>query len=585
MGWKKTVGITMLLGCTTLIPALNANAATTYKRSKQTTVASKPYYAKSATGNTYTLKGSAKKTTLKANHALKNYMSTTWTRSKTLKLTRGGKATTYYYVKNAKTGATGWVKSSSVNAGKNFQGTTAKKSSGSYQRAKAGKVYAISGNNSYVKFGKGTALSTTATYKRSKVRTIYKRGKAYQYDYVTSGKTKGWVLHSYLKAATVKQTTTKKAFGATTQVASSNGVTYYQTSGDVLSAYNGNNFKTVNVASNYVMGKPSTYGYSSTYNASNSFQTTAGTIGLLRRTNDAYSNYSFKTSVYLPIDYKDFATKAVFGDPQSATFSKDDKYLYVLYNVPDDATRPISEQTGWVIRYDWAGILKYSKNGSMDNIRRATNHYYNGNMSAQDKTILSYIKVGPQFKSGHVQSLALNPKTNQLWFIKAYKDSYTATAQRLSASTLKPNASVNFTLSSKVHMGSTLTFDNAGNAYFWTQTASTSWAPKNSVKFYKGSLGSGNVHFKLVMQGLLRAPGSTLQSVSYNPKNGRLYLVSDESIFSVPASKLGSLSASDVSATNFSGTREFESLVFKHNSNAGYLLTNKGPEIMQMVMK
>lgn len=570
MNWKSKIGLGLLISCTALTPALNADAATTYQRSKQHSVASRPYYAKSNAGSTYQLKGSAKKTTLKANHALKNYRSTTWMKTKTMTLKRKGKSTTYYYVRNAKNGATGWVKPSYLKAGKNFQGQNAKRSSGRYKRAKNGKYFNISGNNNYVKFGKGTTLSASATYTRSKTRTIYKSGKAYQYDYITSGKSHGWTWHNYLKTAPKP-----KPFGTTKKVRTSNGISYYQTSGNVLSAYSGKNFSTVNVGAQYVMPKPASYGTSATFNVPAHFETKAGTISRLRSTADAASRYSFKTAAYLPIDYPGFSSQAVFGDPQSAAFSKDDRYLYVMYNDPKESTKIMANRTGWVIRYDWAAV---TRNGAIQTLRQDTNAYFHGKIAKP-----SYMTVGPKFQSGHVQSLALNPKTNELWFIKAYKDSLTATAQRLNQNTLKPDASVNFKLNSNVHMGSTLTFDNAGNAYFWTQTASTSWAPKNSVKFYKGQLGTNNVHFKLVMQGLRRAPGGVVQSASYNPRDGRFYVVSDDSIFSVPTSKIGNLRTSDVSATNFSGNREFEGLMFKHNTNAGYLLTNKGPEIMQMV--
>lgn len=196
------------------------------------------------------------------------------------------------------------------------------------------------------------------------------------------------------------------------------------------------------------------------------------------------------------------------------------------------------------------------------------------------------MKVGPKFQSGHAQSLALNPKTNELWFVKSYKEKARATVERLSMTTLKPNAKVSFTLKANTHMGSVLTFDKAGHAYFWTQTKSA-WptAPLNSVKFYQGTLSKKRVHFKLILQGLRRAPGQVLQSMSYNSQNGRLYLVSDESIFSVPTSKLGKLKTSDVGCSNFKGQREFEALVWKHRSNTGYLLTNKGPEMLRLIYR
>lgn len=595
MGWKQRLGLTMLLGCTALIPAVSVNAATTYSRSKAKTVATKPYYAKAKKGSTYKLSGKAKKTKLKANHALKNYMSTTWMRSKTMTLTHKGKKTTYYYVKNAKNGATGWVASSYLKAGKNFQGTTAKKSSGRYQRAKAGKLYQFTASNTYVKFASGQNLSATAVYTRTKTRNVYKKGIKYQYDYVTSGQTHGWVWHNYLKTAkkiVAKPTTVAKVDGHTTENATVDGVTYYSTSGNVLDPYSASDFKTVDVDSQYQMGTID-YAKTALYVNNNSFEKTSDTLGVLRHTDDSYSNYSLKTAMYLPIDFKNTATngftrKSVLGDPQSATFSKDDQYLYVMYVDSTETTG--ANQTGWVIRYDWNKLtaLGASNSGTMDMIRRATNRDYYGKgtkkQKALDKKVLACIKVGPKFKSGHAQSLALNPKTNELWFVKAYKEKAEATVQRLNATTLTPDASVNFTLKSTVCMGSTLAFDNDGNAYFWTETRSP-WktAPVDSLKFYKGTLSTSEVHFKLIMQGLTHSPGAVVQSSSFNPNNGRFYMVSDESIFSVPVDKIGDLTTADVSATNFDGKREFEGLIFKHTSDTGYVLANKGPELMEMM--
>ncbi|POD89154.1 hypothetical protein S101258_00137 [Lactiplantibacillus plantarum subsp. plantarum] len=100
----------------------------------------------------------------------------------------------------------------------------------------------------------------------------------------------------------------------------------------------------------------------------------------------------------------------ILGNPQSAAFSKDDHYLYVMYN--DNQQASDENQTGWVIRYDWTKLnqLLNASGSSLSMIRRATNRYYRGTTTALDRQVLACMKVGPQFKAGHVQSLALNPK-------------------------------------------------------------------------------------------------------------------------------------------------------------------------------
>jgi len=199
-------------------------------------------------------------------------------------------------------------------------------------------------------------------------------------------------------------------------------------------------------------------------------------------------------------------------------------------------------------------------------------------MTSNDKAIMKYIKIGPKFNTGHGQSLAMNPKNGQLWFIGAPVKVH-SNVQQVSTSTLKPTKKINFMLKSTVTMGSNLTFDKKGNAYFFTYS-NGGWAPKGAVKIYKGKINKKSVKFHLVMQGLRYRPGTKPQSMDYNVKRNRLYFLSDSSISSVPVSKLGHLKPSQVEATNLNGKREFESLQFTKNG-AGYLMTNKAAELMK----
>ncbi|MFC6181439.1 hypothetical protein [Lactiplantibacillus daowaiensis] len=231
---SATVLATLAMGATTL----TANAATTYQRGKITKVASKSYYAQRQTGKTYQLTGTAKKVTLKANHALKNYTKTTWVATKQTKITKNGKQYLYYYVKNSKNGATGWVYSKYLTAGKNFQATTAKTTTATkYNQAKAGKLYTLTGSNAYVKFSNGVALKADTTYTQTQQRYVYKAGKKYLYFYVTTtdAKVGGWVWHGYLKAdsstsSTNSTTTNSTSNGTTTGTTDNNSSTNTSTS-------------------------------------------------------------------------------------------------------------------------------------------------------------------------------------------------------------------------------------------------------------------------------------------------------------------------------------------------------------------
>ncbi|MFC6163409.1 hypothetical protein ACFP3T_01820 [Lactiplantibacillus dongliensis] len=220
---SATVLATLAMGVTTL----TANAATTYKRSKISKVSSKAYYSKRQKGKTYQFKGTAKKLTFKANHALKNYTKTTWQASKKTTVTKHGKQYLYYYVKNSRNGATGWVYSKYLKAGKNFQATTpTTTTTTTYTPAKAGKVYILNGDNTYVKFSNGQALKTGENYTQTQQRYVYKAGKKYLYYFVTSAdkKVSGWTWHGYLKAdsSTSASTTTTTNTNNTTTTGTNN---------------------------------------------------------------------------------------------------------------------------------------------------------------------------------------------------------------------------------------------------------------------------------------------------------------------------------------------------------------------------
>ncbi|RRK09748.1 hypothetical protein D1831_11115 [Lactiplantibacillus garii] len=358
-------------------------------------------------------------------------------------------------------------------------------------------------------------------------------------------------------------------------------MTAYNATANVLNAYKSKDFSTVTVPSEYAVPKYS-YDYSPTYHAEKTLQPKSDTLATVRQTG-ADSNYQLQSTLYLPLDSA--TKKGINSNPQSAVFSKDDRYLYVMY--VDQTGNRTDSQNGWVIRYDWQKLtsLGVRKNGQMQLVRKAAVDQYHNKATKTDKAILKCIKVGPTFNTGHAQSLALNPKTNELWFVKG-RSTDKSTVERLNPNTLTPDAAVNFTLKPGMHMGSVLAFDNDGNAYYWTQTV-TPWAtaPVDSAKIYKGEISTGRVRFSLVMQGLSKAPGSVVQSMGYNGANNRLYLVSNGSIFSVPVDKLGHLDASDVSATNFTGNREFEGVAFMHQQNAGFVLANRGPSILQMIYK
>lgn len=300
---------------------------------------------------------------------------------------------------------------------------------------------------------------------------------------------------------------------------------------------------------------------------------------VVRRQSGYLDQDAFKTACYLPMSLDGRG----LNDPQSATFSADDRYLYVLY--VDSQQAGNGTQTGWVVRYDWQRLMQLGAGtpGKMALLRLAAAHQREHRLTALDREVLACIKVGPKFNSGHAQSLNLNPASNQLWFIQD-GDRRTSTVERLDPETLTPNASVQFRLGSGVKMGIVLTFNRQGRAYFWThQQGATAQAPAGTVRLYRGTISTAGVQFEQLNQGLAFQPGYYAQSMGYSPTRNRLYLVSDGSITSVPVSQLGHLTTKEIGESNYADGREFEGLVFMHHSPDGFLLTSRGVELMRMV--
>ncbi|WP_345370225.1 hypothetical protein [Lactiplantibacillus plajomi] len=289
-------------------------------------------------------------------------------------------------------------------------------------------------------------------------------------------------------------------------------------------------------------------------------------------------NYAFKTALYLP---QQLAGRQL-NDPQSAAFGHDGHYLYVMYVDKQEATN--RNQQGWAVRYDWTKLMQLGagRPGQMGMLRLAAKHQASGRLTPQDRRVLACIKVGPVFDSGHAQSLAENPQNGQLWYVKAYDTARPNQIVHLNPRTLRPETVVNY--QGPFDLGAVLTFDNRGQAYFWTHAkVATPATPLGTVRLYRGTVGNQGIHFQAIQQWLASDPGFYAQSMGYDPASDRLFLVADESITSLPAAKLGHLKKTDVGEINFNGQREFEGLFFMPGTGQGFLLTNRGAEIMRMI--
>lgn len=263
-----------------------------------------------------------------------------------------------------------------------------------------------------------------------------------------------------------------------------------------------------------------------------------------------------------------------WGNPQSMVTVG--QFIYIVYCPTTWHNR------GRIVRFDTAKLaaLRATPREVQRVFTAAAAH------NQREVALQRAIQIGPAFTTGHGQSLAYNWADHQLYMWQDQESaprvpiSQTGVLQRISPQTLRPIHQIRFHLTSghfAVPGGHVLTFDRQGRAYFWTRPTPT------TVYLYQGQIQQDRVHFRLTHQVLTTGPGTRVQSMAYNPKNDRLYLVSDDSIASLPVSKLagrGTLTSGDVRWTGFASKREFEALNFTPDGRA-YLLSNHDPEILR----
>lgn len=280
------------------------------------------------------------------------------------------------------------------------------------------------------------------------------------------------------------------------------------------------------------------------------------------------SAITFKTKYLLPLPgYR----KQAWGNPQSLTTNG--RYMYVLYCPTAWHNR------GRIVRYDMKKLNKLKLTPAQ--LQSAYTQ-----RGKEQRASHAAIKVGKPFETGHGQSLAYNWKNKHLYMWCDREKSAAKPVnqygyiKQIKAKTLTPRYQIRFRLKHKhfaVPGGHVLAFDKRGRAYFWSRPTT------HHAYIYQGTLSRHHVKFRLTHQVLRHGPGTHVQSMGYNPHTNRLYLVADDSIASLPVSKLagkGHLTKSSVKWTKFASKREFEGLAFTRSGRA-YLLANHNPEILR----
>ena len=256
-------------------------------------------------------------------------------------------------------------------------------------------------------------------------------------------------------------------------------------------------------------------------------------------------------------------------NPQSVAVTPDGHYAFIMTCRKGSA----KEEKNWKGRVYKLDLFKLQKKYRKD-LKKLT-------YMKLKKTDTDCVQIGPEFKVGHGQAMAYNPATGELWYSQNLKLVNTNLV-RIDQDTLLPDKEIRFKLKSSVRMGSNLAFDSEGNCYFYTKSNGSKWAPKNTIKIYRGQIDEDSVSFELIMQGLRYPPGQVPQSIGYNPASNRLYLINDGEIISVPVDKLGKLTKADVRTTVFKHrNREFEGLTFTEDGE-GYFITNRSEELMKV---
>ena len=282
---------------------------------------------------------------------------------------------------------------------------------------------------------------------------------------------------------------------------------------------------------------------------------------------------AFKTRLLLPYPGKN---KQHWGNPQNITISKDNM-MYIVY------CPIVLRNRGRIVRFD---LNRLEQLGVYKNPKRLESVFvkHHGKYSSHQKALQKAIKIGRLFDTGHGQTLAYNPKDQGLYM---WRDNRKGNGgpignqgyiQHISAKTLRPDRAISFHMNghdASVY-GGTQTFDQDGNVYFWSLEG-----PRAVI--YKGRITQHSVKFRRTNQILKKAPGTFAQSMGYNPKRGRLYLVSDDSIASFPAKQLnghGSLTRHSFEWSELTPRREIEGLTFD-NAGTAYLLANHNPEVLR----
>lgn len=370
------------------------------------------------------------------------------------------------------------------------------------------------------------------------------------------------------------------------------GAVDYVQEGNALEWKNIVDIPLANNASALTKEKPAQYASSKDF-LIDQFETHVNKIYPSKKRGAGVVGYRFQTAMMLPLRWFN-ETGADFKNTQSLAYDGT-KYMYVV------VSEGIGTNVGRIVRYDYQELkkAKLDKKGRVSILRKASVINILTHPTKMQKTwksykkYLKYIKVGPLIPIGHGGTLSYNPAKDELWMLRDDENSSgdyilpsgTTIIQRIDRETLDLMESIRFETASltgvPINMGRVLTFDNAGFAY--TAVKDTTKAGRLEIR--RITITDDRKVWVTRMQRIEKGPSmKSVQNMSYNPTNNRIYLVSNDSVLSFPLAKLGALSGGDFQYINYASKREWESMVFDKEGYA-YALLVRGPEILKSINK
>ncbi|UDM32048.1 hypothetical protein [Lentilactobacillus laojiaonis] len=270
--------------------------------------------------------------------------------------------------------------------------------------------------------------------------------------------------------------------------------------------------------------------------------------------------------------------------------AKKAKKPYSVYKNYKSYKTSVSKMAKWMSSYKYHGnkIKNYDKKIANYTKQMDTYQKQVDEVKAKNPDMFKYVDIAqtaqlsPIIDIGHGQTLSFNPENKHMYLAEDNTLSDLPVDQNnevmeLDTNTLQPVREYKFKM---LHNNSnmqlhTLAFDSQGNAYWGRKKGS-------GYMIFYGRLDEYGVNFAPSKRIIGKRGGDANQFLSVNPKNDRIYFVSDDIFTSIPTEDIrkGTTTADDIHYQAFKSLREFEGLAFDQDGY-GYLLALWPAELLK----